>query len=221
MRRLTVWFGFGLLLVLLGACQQTGQMLCNESGALFMDDFAEGRNCGWALYDNGGSAEVVNEALVLASSQPGQMWWTNPGRGFDDVIIAVDTTQLGGPDDNAYGVICRYQSTQNFYVFLISGDGYYAIGKFQSGTNQIVYLSGNGQYQESEAINKGQAPNQIQASCVGNELSLAINGVAVDSVVDSSFDTGDIGLTASTFQPGALSVQFDNVVVATPAVAGE
>ena len=36
------------------------------------------------------------------------------------------------PDNNAYGVICRYTDLQNFYVFLVSADGYYAIGKYDS-----------------------------------------------------------------------------------------
>jgi hypothetical protein len=152
----------------------------------------------------------------ISASQPGQIWWSNPDRNFDDVIVSVEARQMSGPNDNAYGVICRYQSVENFYVFLISGDGYYAIGKYQSGSNQVTYLTGEGQYQFSDAINQGVATNQIRASCVGNELTLVVNGLPLATVTDPTFVTGDIGLGVSTFELGTIVVEFDNMRVFAP-----
>jgi hypothetical protein len=190
---------------------------CDEDGSLLFDPFDGERNCGWALYRQGGTTVEINGgALRLATSQPGQIWWTNPGRNFDDAIIVATARQVSGPDDNAYGVICRYQSTENFYVFLISGDGYYAIGKYQSGSPQIQYLSGEGQYTFSDTINQGAATNEIRASCIGNELSLSVNGLPLATVTDPTFVTGDVGLGASTFDPGTAVIEFDDVRVIQP-----
>lgn len=214
---------FTLLLataVILSACLPAnwrGPDACDGDGTLFRDNFSGEQDCGWALYSRAGAAvELYEGTLQIRSSAPGQIWWTNPGRNFSDVIINVRAEQVSGPDDNAYGLICRYQSQENFYIFLISGDGYYAIGKYQTGSPQIQYLTGDGQYAASDLINQGQAVNQIRASCIGNQLSLSINGIPVDTVADPTFVTGDIGLAASAFQLGATIIQFDDLRVIAP-----
>lgn len=205
------------LMLILGACQNAGPDPCDEGGTLFNDEFSGETECGWAVYSrNGATSEIANGALIMTTSQPGQIWWTNPGRSYDDVIVTADVQHVSGPQDNAYGVICRYQSSQNFYLFLISSDGYYAIGKYQSGDNQVEYLTGDGQYVSSEAINQGEAQNSIRASCIGNELTLTVNGELLESVTDPTFVSGDIGVAASTFESGSLVVNFDNVRVLAP-----
>jgi hypothetical protein len=184
---------------------------------LFFDDFNGEQDCGWASYSRGGGvASVENASMQLTVNQPGQLWWTNPTRNFDDVVIRAEARQVAGPNDNAYGLICRYQNEENFYVFLISGDGYYSIGKYQSGSEAVTYLTENGQFQQSEAINQGVASNELLASCVGNELTLEVNGVPLLSVTDPTFVTGDIGVAAATLQSEAAVVEFDNVQVTLP-----
>jgi hypothetical protein len=207
-----------LLLALLAvACGGDDVAACNEDGALFFDDFREEQDCGWVLYSRGGaSVEREGETLRLTSSQPGQIWWTNVGRNFDDLILSADIQHIDGPEDNAYGLICRYQSSENFYVFLISSDGYYAIGKYQSGNTQISYLNADGEYVFTEAIDQESGINRVRASCIGSELSLSVNGVLLESVSDPTFVTGDIGLALSTFEPGALEIAFDNVRAIAP-----
>ncbi|MEW5988479.1 MAG: hypothetical protein AB1791_17760 [Chloroflexota bacterium] len=220
--RYLIGLGLGLLLVtgLLTACAAAGSEegeVCLGDGSLFSDDFSDEEKCGWTLYSQGGTtAAIANGVLTITTSQPGQIWWSNPGRLFDDAVITVQARQAEGPNDNAFGLVCRYQSTENFYVFLISGDGYYAIGKYQSGTDQIEYLTGEGQYLPSDAINQGVATNQIRASCIGNQLSLMVNGLHLATVTDPTFVTGDVGLAASTFQAGTAVIQFDDFRVVRP-----
>lgn len=190
---------------------------CDGEGYLFVDTFEADRDCGWATYNRGGADVSIEEGdLQISTGQPGQIWWTNPGQSFEDVVISVETRQLSGPNDNAFGVICRYQSEDNFYVFLISGDGYYSIGKYQAGSEEVVYLTEDGQFAQSDVINQGTSTNLIEASCIGNELGLTVNGVPLVTVTDPTFVTGDIGLAASTLQPGTLLVAFDDVRVSLP-----
>ncbi|RMG96034.1 MAG: hypothetical protein D6706_10910 [Chloroflexi bacterium] len=220
MRRITSL----LLLIMVGmtilaACTLGGPDTdaCAGGGALFFDDFSADHNCGWAVYSRSGAVvEVVDGVLRISTSQPGEIWWTNPGRNFDDVIITTQARQVSGPDNNAYGVICRYQNEENFYIFLISGDGFYAIAKYESESPQVQYLSGGGQYQFSDIINQGVATNQIRASCIGNELTLTVNGLPLVTVTDDSFVAGDIGLGVSTLEPGTAVVEFDQVQVIQP-----
>lgn len=208
-------------LLLLSACSLAGseQDACNAGGALFYDDFSGAQDCGWREYNQSGTVAEIDEesqTLRISTGQPGQISWTHAGRAFNDVIITTQATQAGGPDDNAYGVICRYQDENNFYVFLISGDGYYAIGKYQTGEPNIIYLTADQKYIASEAINQGNDTNQLRISCVGNELGLQVNGVPLLTVTDPTFVRGDVGVAASTMAPGTAVIQFDNFQVIAP-----
>ena len=190
---------------------------CEGEGFLFFDDFSGEKDCGWVDYEElGGSARVEGGYLQVTSREKGQFWWSNPAQDFTNVVISVQARQVSGPDDNAYGVMCRYQSPENFYMFLISGDGYYAIGKFQTGVDAIQYLTADGNYQYSDVINQGVGINEVRASCVGNELSLTVNGILLVTVNDPTFVKGDIGLGVTTFQPGTSVVQFDRLRVEAP-----
>lgn len=214
------WLFLGFIVVLATACgsADTEPDTCDDPpDILFADDFNDEQDCGWATYNRGGGiAAIENASMQLTVSQPGQLWWTNPSRNFDDVIIRAEARQVSGSNDNAYGLICRYQNTENFYVFLISGDGYYAIAKYQSGSENVVYLTENGQFQSSDEINTGVASNELLVSCIGNELSLEVNGAPLISVTDPTFVTGDIGLAASTLQAETGIIEFDNVQVSAP-----
>jgi hypothetical protein len=208
-----------LFALLLPACTLVNSEpeTCDGEGILFEDEFDGERDCGWVTYSRAGATvQITDGALQISTSQPGQLWWSNPGQNFDDQIITAEARQVEGPNDNAYGLICRYQNEENFYLFLISGDGYYAIGKYQSGSAEVEYLTVDQQFQPSDAINQGNATNRIEASCIGNELSLAVNGLALVTVTDPTFVTGDIGVAASTLQPGTSLIEFDSIRVRLP-----
>lgn len=191
--------------------------ICESGGALLQDDFSGTQSCGWAEYNKSGTVVSIEEGVLqVSTSTPGQIFWSNPGRSFDDVIVTVQARQTAGPNDNAYGVICRYQDEANFYLFLISGDGYFMIGKYQTGQATIQYLTESNEFVFSDIINQGIATNQVRASCIGNELSLSVNGIPLATVTDSAFSSGDIGLGVSTFEPGTAVVQFDDLRVLGP-----
>lgn len=190
---------------------------CNEDGTSLNDEFDGTKDCGWALYNGSGVTSTIDEGVLrISNSLPGEITWAIANKNFDDVIITTQARQVSGPDDNAYGVICRYQSPENFYVFLISGDGHYAIGKYQSSSSQIQYLSGEGQYLFSDTINQGAATNEIRASCIGNELSLSVNGIPLETVTDPTFVIGDVGLGASPFKSGTTVIEFEGIRVVSP-----
>ena len=222
MRRTIIIIAVVALMPLLAACDalpfgETGPDSCDSADAQFEDDFSGDQDCGWLEYNRGGAVAAIEEGnLTISTSSPGEIWWTNPERNFTDAIVEVTTEQIAGPDDNAYGIICRYQDEENFYLFLISGDGYYAIGKYKSGQDRVTYLTEDGQFVKSEQINQGVAVNQIQASCVGNELALTVNGYPLLTVIDSDFVTGDIGLALSALQQGTVEVEFDDLKVTAP-----
>lgn len=219
-------FIFITFLVLLGASAGcAGQKLpflpssadCSDDTALFRDDF-ENTNCGWALFEGAESADIHDGILQIDVSTVGLLAWSYAPPEFTDIQFSAQTRQIGGSNDNSYGLICRYQDPKNFYVFLISGDGYYAIGKYTEGKEQIKYLTGSSPnyYLFSESINQGIATNRLRIQCVDDRLSLYVNGFLLAEVEDSSLTQGKIGVAATTYQPGNAVIEFDNALVETP-----
>ncbi len=183
------------------------------SGALFQDDFSN-PNSGWdSVRADEGITDYEDGVYRIVVNTPNQDVWANPGKSFTDVHIEVEATKRGGPDDNDFGVICRYQDTDNFYFFIISSDGYYGIGKVQNGAQQLL---GAENMEQSDAIYQGEASNRIAAECKGDQLTLWVNGTRLFSTQDADFTSGDVGLMAGTFDTPGTDIAFDNFIVTQP-----
>lgn len=221
-----VWL-LALLAVLvpaLSACSVADRIFnptdpCTDDLFAFADAFDEPGACGWTVYQGAGAAsEIEDGVLRLTVGSNGQLAWANTGRSFGDVVINVDAAPVSGPADNAYGIVCRYLNPQNFYVFVISSDGFYAVGKYSDASPEIEYLTGEAplHYVPSDAINTGLSGNQIEARCVADQLSLFANGELLVVVEDGTHRAGDIGVAAGSFDMGTVVVEFDNFTVQTP-----
>jgi hypothetical protein len=182
-------------------------------GVLFQDDFSD-PSSGWDRVNvEAGVTDYLDGAYRIFVNTSDSDVWANPGLKFDDVYIEVDATKIGGADDNDYGVICRYQDSDNFYFFVISSDGYYGLGKVSQGKQRLL---GMDSMPPSEVIKKGNVTNHLRAGCVGNTLSLAINDELLIEEADPDFTSGDVGLIAGSFSEAGVDIHFDNFVVIKP-----
>ncbi|MBG7610207.1 MAG: hypothetical protein IZT55_04995 [Anaerolineae bacterium] len=180
---------------------------------LFQDDFSD-TSSGWDQFSDGdGLTDYQNGYYRIVINAEEMDVWANPGLMFRDVVVEVDATKAGGPDDNDLGVICRYQDVENFYFFIISSDGYYVVGKVVDGEQQLI---GADQMYPSDAINQGAATNHIQAECVGSQLTFYVNGTMLSEVNDATYSDGDVGLIAGTFSEAGTEIHFDNFKVSMP-----
>jgi len=183
------------------------------SDVLFQDDFSD-PSSGWdQVNEDDGSTDYVNGVYRIYVDEANYDIWANPGLNFTDTVIEVEATKIGGPEDNDFGVICRYQDLDSFYFFIISSDGFYGVAKVINGEQELIGMEN---MEESDVINQGSASNIIRADCVGNQLSLYINGEKVADASDSQYPSGDVGLIAGTFDISGTDVHFDNFVVREP-----
>jgi hypothetical protein len=74
---------------------------------------------------------------AILVQQAGYNLWSTPERNFQDVRVEADVFRLNGPDENRTGLMCRYQNG-DYYFFIISNDGYYAVGKFIGGQTLLL-----------------------------------------------------------------------------------
>jgi hypothetical protein len=203
-----------LFILLLNACAPTTTQLppSAPSGAVLFQDEFEQNTTGWDRISNDvGIMDYDSGGYRMLIRQPSFNFWSTPEKDYRDVRLEVDVTKLNGPDENRAGLMCRYQNG-NYYFFVISSDGYFAIGKFIDG---LSVLLGQEAMQISPAIQPG-AVNHLRADCIGDSLILYINFNLVAGAQDGDLGSGDVGLIAGSFSQPGVDVLFDHFVVMQP-----
>ncbi len=181
---------------------------------LFSDAFDDNSNHWGTSSDTTGMISFAYQGLDIKVVQPDSLLWSVAGKKFTDVQIEVDGVLLGGPSNDVFGALCRFQDKDHFYGFLISHDGYYGIFKMENGSLELADAEQGLKY--SEAIRQGGTVNHIQAVCQGDLLKLSVNGELLSYVKDESYTSGQIGLIAGTYDVGGSEVFFDNLQVFQP-----
>jgi LysM repeat protein len=125
---------------------------------------------------------------------------------FADIYLETNAARVGGPQTGFYGVVCRWQDTQNFYAMVIGSDGFYSIARVLNG--QLTHLA------EGRSTNGpillDSANNRISGSCLGNTLTLFVNGEQLLQAQDNTFASGSVGLMVGTRTAAGTHVHFDN-----------
>jgi hypothetical protein len=121
--------------------------------------------------------------------------------------------RLYRPDDNLFGLVCRYQDDQNFYALVIGSDGYYGIYKRIDGEQSLIDQV---HMDFSDAIHPGVEDNVIRAVCQADQLGLIVNDMPLIQVQDDALAQGDVGLILGTFAKPGVNVLFDDFIVITP-----
>jgi S1-C subfamily serine protease len=178
---------------------------------LFQDDFSNS-NSGWDVgsLDNG-SVDYVNGEYQVEVFTDNYVIWGNAYQYYDDVVVSVDVRVIEETGVGEFGVICRYQDFDNFYFLEATEDGYFGIWKYQD--DEFTALV---DWTASDVIPTDGSAFTLTAACVGDTLSLAVNGVPLAEVNDANIPQGDVGLIAGTWDYGGLAVAFDNIVVRSP-----
>ncbi len=212
---------FSLLALLLAAlaCQLPGLSDSAPPGAppgkeiLFQDDFSSPDDTWVRLRDEEGITDYDQDGYRIRVDRENWFFWVNPGLTFDDVSIQVEATKLGGPDENEFGVICRYVDENNFYFFSITSDGFYGITRVVGDDYELIGMQN---LRPSNAINTGSAANRLRAECQGNTLRFYVNDMLLAEVQDDNLTAGDIGLIAGTYDQPGVDILFDNLIVTRP-----
>jgi len=178
---------------------------------LYQDEFSN-NTTGWDRVSNAnGIMDYDGGGYRILIQQPSFNLWSTPEKNFSNVRVEADVTKLKGPDENRAGLMCRYQNG-DYYFFIISSDGFYAIGKFIGGNTLLL---GQTEMQTSQFI-QANGINHLRADCIGNTLSFYVNFNEVAVVQDTDFPSGDVGVLAGAFAEPGVDVLFDHFVVIQP-----
>jgi hypothetical protein len=182
-----------------------------ESQILFQDDFSQ-KGSGWTtlVSPQGSSVAYAHQGLEFINYEAEKDFWSTREGDYSNVAVGVDGSKLGGPDDNTFGVICRFVDSGNFYAFLIGSDGYYGIIKVKDGVYSLI--SGSSM-DYSESIIRGRGTNRILGVCSEDLLGLFVNGDLLSIVQDTDLTRGRIGLISGTNEEPGTDILFDNLIL--------
>jgi hypothetical protein len=185
-----------------------------SGGALLEDDFA-GSDKNWGTgTDAESSVEYVNDSLNMFVNKDFWFVWSTPNNEiYENVHIEVTAQNDSSDSTGAFGIICNMQVTDTSYYFALTGAGEYAIGKYT--LTDDVLLTNGGSWGKSNAVPSGAASYRIGADCDSDGiLTLYVDGQQVDSVNDTTYSSGYVGLFAwSGEQVNGTNVSFDDFVM--------
>lgn len=209
-------------IVILSACSFSRNAAATASApvstreSIYQDDFS-GKTGGWdSLTDEYGTTDYSDGKYLISVADSNSFLFSTPGALSDSKDVRIEVDILKSDDiQHDMGIICRYQDSGNFYYLVVASDGYYAIGKFKNGTEQLIGAK-DMQQDKAGVINAGAADNHLRGDCVGNTLTLYANGSKLFQVKDSDFSQGNVGLIAGSYDDTPVSVYFDNLAVTKP-----
>jgi tetratricopeptide (TPR) repeat protein len=151
------------------------------------------------------------EYHILAKQLGGSTYVLNQDTGpFTDFTLEIDARLVSGPVENGYGVIFRAQQSDDFYCFMVSGNGFYNVWKWLD--DNYTYLQ---EWTESGFINEGNSTNHLKVVCQGSQIEVYANGHYLTTVIDDSFTGGCLGVVAGASEFEAHAA-FDNIKVYSP-----
>jgi hypothetical protein len=179
---------------------------------LFQDDFSVDTGT-WDVFSwADGEAFFWQGRFHTMDITGGNYTWSYCYQNFSDFVLEVETELVAGTDDNWHIIDVR-DNGSDWYSFRISADGYYAIVRYIGGFSGGTLLDGG----TSPYINLGwNVTNLVHIECVGNRLSLSVNGHLLTEVYDSTLTAGDMSLGVESLAGTFSEIAWDNIIVTSP-----
>jgi serine/threonine protein kinase len=187
----------------------------STGSVLLQDDFSQDDQWG-TLTDADNSVEYDGESLRMQVLQQ-ENWfvWTTPNdEVYENIHIEVTVTNNDGESSTAFGIMCYQQEESGSYYYVaMTPNGQYAIAIAKEGETDIFFTN-NDQWGDSDLIEQNKDTYRIGADCSNGRLTLYVDGQVIDSVSDSAYTNGIVGLFVwSGDNVNTADVNFDDFVI--------
>ncbi len=128
-------------------------------------------------------------------------------------VILEARVENRGKNNNFTKLICRITS-EGWYEFDVSPAGEYIIQAYSEADHGYLEIFGGG----SAAIKTGKDTNVYTVGCVGQTLTLIINGVTVKEITEKkyNFQNGKVGIGITSKDVFPIIERFDYLTIAQP-----
>ncbi len=212
---------FVISLLILNGCSSIQKLQISQdklpwksSGAVLLKDDFSDDTTGWEIINNVYELKgYSSEGYLISINNNGGRSTSTTGLQFSDVKVQVEAHKLTGSNDSYMGIVCRYQDSQNYYRFFVTPDGYTGLVRVVNGEPSTLP---DGKMLYNHNVKQNDEINLLEVFCVGNQLSLVVNGKLALTAEDEQLTKGDVGVFAETGQGGAGSFVFNDFIVSKP-----
>ncbi|HCX22379.1 MAG: hypothetical protein CMB80_07335 [Flammeovirgaceae bacterium] len=186
---------------------------CDEFGKcelVVFEDFANDADLNdWPIYSESEfSSEIIwDEGLLLTSNSNTGFKETIriPLNQSDDFSIETTVEFISGDQNSGHGLIWGFKDWNNYQYFLISGNGYYKIGRLYEGiridlTDWIFHPQ----------LNQGYKKNRLKVIRLGDKLFYSINSELIISSDYYRLSGNHIGFMTTS---GIKKVLYNNLII--------
>lgn len=199
-----------VLLFIVGCSSEMTDLLLPELSLPIEDDFSD-EESGWTTASHDVYTMGYSDGTYRMKANSDALIFSWRRAALEDMILEVDAQRTDGTTKNGFGLICRYRDLDNFYLFQISSEGGYRIGKYVDDVfSEITPWDYHG------AINQGFESNSLRVECIGSRLSFFVNGTLLIESNDNDFTTGGFGLLIEAEEASGLEIIFDNFSAKEP-----
>jgi len=193
----------------------SGSASGGSPNVVYQDDFSND-NSGWGTGSDANKVvEYTNGTLEFQVLKAEDMVYSGPNEtDYKDIHIVVSAAPNNTDKNSYFGILCDQQVTSEaFYYAAITPAGQYAIAK-ASVAQDDVFLTGGNNWKTSKLIPVNASSYTIGFDCGSDgTLTLYVNGKQIDSVTDTTYTDGYIGLfAASDNKANSADVSFSNYV---------
>jgi hypothetical protein len=185
-------------------------------GSGFTDSFNDNSN-GWFVGDYGdrfvaGTRSIVNGKYrwEVQAYRPSRFSAVPKVDPVSDFYLIVDARRVSGANSSLYGLLFRRLDRNNFYLFQINDDQYFAFELLDQDewTTSIDWT-------RTSAIHPGKV-NRLAVRGEGSYFEFFINGEFVGEADDDEFSSGIVGLVIGFPDAESKAVfEFDNSELGT------
>lgn len=179
---------------------------------IFDDDFRTQRGW-WEETNERWSMQFVPAGYQMIVNTRGATIWSTRSEVYEDMIVEASAYLADGPETGHYGVVCRHVDSANYYAFLASPGGSYGIVRMLQGELEFI---AQGKDEDGEVINSDDDSNLVRGDCIGDSLTLYVNGERLLDVEDSSLEEGEAGVAVKAHMEDGVEVIFDSFALRVP-----
>lgn len=204
---------YTLLLFIAFGLQAFAQVPANTPQVVLRENFIDNRN-GWKEYRNEKAEVFVNAGSLVFEHKRREGGWSTtvpvPLNVDYDFEIVSTITKLYGVNNHGYGLVWGARNSENAYVFLVSGDGFFQLGKAYGGKYYPII-----KWQASTAINKWNGTNTFRISKQNTSLTFHLNGKSLATIPFQEFYGDRVGF----FVNRNMRLKVHNLLVASSTTA--
>lgn len=193
------------------ALQATAEIAAIFAGArqIFTDSFVDNRNAWFTgVFQEIETDKIEDGVFKVIWAANGSSYELYEVREVPNFIAEVDCVVHQGGDDGSCGLIFGQKDEVGFYKYELFNN-YYRLSVVDRDGEPTQLVEG-----DPGGIVRPNEVNRLRVIKRGDEIKLYLNEVLLDTVSDSTYPTGKIGVSTNSYSTaGGVEVWFDNFTI--------